>query len=324
MLSPHGELLKVNQEKGRDGVMDKDKLDGLIALKTVADKKNFTAAADQLGISASAISQIIKQLESRVGVGLLHRTTRSTSLTEAGEKFLNQAGPAIDQILTALESVGDYAQKPSGLLRLNMPKDVYYSFLAPLVLSFGKKFPDVCVEIFLEDQASDVVEGGFDAGIRLSDILVKDMVAVKLYGPVKFITAGSPKYFKLAGKPKHPKELLSHNCLRGRLGSTYIYDRWEFENKGEEFQVQVKGSLIFNDSIAMQAAAVDGAGIIYTTENAVADKVKAGKLEIVLGAFAASSAGFYLYYSKRSQVQPKLRAFIDHIKEFQSKSAGPK
>jgi DNA-binding transcriptional LysR family regulator len=295
--------------------MNKDQLDGLLALKLVAEKRNFTAAAEELEISPSAVSQLVKQLESRLGVALLSRTTRSTSLTEAGEQFLNLAGPALDQILVALEAVGSYAQKPSGLLRLNMPRVIYPSLLAPIITSFTKKYPDVCVEVFFEDQASDIVESGFDAGIRLSDILAKDMVAIKLIGPVKFVTAGAPKYFNKMGRPKHPKDLLMHNCMRIRLGSAGLYDRWEFEQKGKAFQVQVKGSLIFNDSLVMSNAACEGAGILYTTEDAIADKVRSGKLEIVLNQFAPTSAGFYLYYPKRSQVLPKLRAFIDHLRE---------
>jgi DNA-binding transcriptional LysR family regulator len=295
--------------------MDNARLDGLIALKLVAEKRNFSAAAKELRISPSAISQIIRQLESRVGLALLTRTTRSTSLTEAGERFLNQAGPALDQILVALDAVGSYAAKASVLLRLNMPRLIYPTYLAPIVASFTKKYPEVCVEIFFEDQVSDVVESGFDAGIRLSDILAKDMVALKLYGPVKFVTAAAPKYLNKRGRPAHPKDLLSHDCLRVRFGKSGIYDRWEFEQKGKEFQVQVSGSLIMNDSTVMQAAAIDGAGVIYTVEDAIADKVKSGKLEIVLSQFGPSSAGFYLYYPQRSQVQPKLRAFIDHLKE---------
>ncbi len=294
--------------------LQKDQLDGLLALKLVADKKNFTAAAAELDITPSAISQMIKQLEARVGVALLNRTTRSTSLTEAGENFLNQAGPAIDQILSALDAVGSYAAKPSGLLRLNMPRTVYPVFLAPIIARFVTKFPDICVEVFFEDQASDVVEKGFDAGIRLSDILAKDMVAIKLYGPVRFITAASPQYFKRMGYPQHPKDLLAHNCMRIRFGDTHMYDRWEFAAKGKEFAVQVKGSLIFNDSLVMLEAAAAGAGIIYTNEEAVAEKVRKGELEIALRSYASTSTGFYLYFPKKIQVQPKLRAFIDHLK----------
>jgi DNA-binding transcriptional LysR family regulator len=303
--------------------MDPGQLDGLLALKVVAEQRNFTAAAKALGVSPSAVSQIIKQLEHRLGVALLLRTTRSTSLTEAGERFLNQAGPALDQVLAALENVGSFAEKPSGLLRLNLPRQIYLFYLAPLILSFTRKYPEITVELFFEDQQSDVVATGFDAGIRISDILAKDVVAIKLWGPIRFVTAASPEYLAKMGRPKHPKDLLSHNCIRPRLGAG-LYERWEFEQKGKEFHVQVKGSLILNDSLVMLDAAVNGAGIIYSTEDAIKDKVREGKLEIVLDQYACSSAGFYLYYPKRSQVLPKLRAFIEHIKsEGNINSKGP-
>lgn len=294
--------------------MEKDMFDGLLALKLVAEKKNFTAAASDLAVSPSALSQTIKSLESRLGVALLNRTTRSTSLTEAGDKFLAQAGPAMEQIIVALTNVGSYAKKPSGLLRLNLPRAIYPNFLEPLIMSFSKKYPDIGIELFFEDQVSDVVESGFDAGIRLSDILAKDMVAVKLFGPVRFVTAASPKYLNKMGRPKHPKELLSHNCVRTRFGRGNLYDRWEFESKGLEFQVQVKGTFIFNDSNIAKEAAIAGAGVIYTTEDSIDNLVKNRKLEIILNQFAPSSTGFYLYYPQRSQMLPKLRAFVDHIK----------
>ena len=228
-------------------------------------------------------------------------------------RFLNQAGPALDQILAALEDVGTYAGKPSGLLRLNLLRQIYPCYVAPLIASFIKKYPEVTVELFFEDQTTDIVEKSFDAGIRLSDILAKDVVAIKLSGSVRFVTAGSPEYFDKMGRPIHPKDLLSHNCIRVRLG-TGLYDRWEYEYKGKEFQVQVKGSLILNDALLMLDAALDGAGIVYTTEAAIRDKVRSGKLEVVLDQFTCTSTGFYLYFPKRSQVLPKLRAFIEHIK----------
>lgn len=299
--------------------MYNDRLNGLVALKTVAETRNFTAAAKTLGVSPSAVSQTIKQLEQRLGVALLSRTTRSTSLTEAGERFLDRAGPALDQILVALERVGSYAEKPSGLLRINLPRQVYVAYLAPFVASFTQKHPEITLELFFEDQQSDVVEKGFDAGIRLSDILAKDVVAIKLFGPVRFVTAASPKYLDAMGRPKHPKDLLSHNCIRPRLGAG-VYERWEFEQKGKEFQVQVKGSLILNDSLLILDAAEHGLGVIYTTENTAMNKARSGKLEVILKSFACTSAGFYLYYPNRSQVLPKLRAFIEHIKT-ESKSA---
>jgi len=293
--------------------MYNDQLNGLLALKTVAETRNFTATAKALGVSPSAVSQTIKQLEQRLGVALLSRTTRSTSLTEAGERFLTQAGPALDQILVALENIGTYAQKPSGLLRINLPRQAYCCYLAPLVASFIQKHPEITIELFLEDAQSDVVAKGFDAGIRLSDILASDVVALKLFGPVRFVTAASPEYLDARGRPKHPEDLLFHNCIRPHLGAG-VYERWEFEHKGKDFEVQVKGSLILNDSLLMLQAAADGLGVIYSTENAIRNHVRSGRLEIVLKQFACASAGFYLYYPERSQVLPKLRAFIDHIK----------
>lgn len=293
--------------------MQLDQLNGLLALKAVAETQNFTAAARLFGVSPSAISQTIKQLERRVGVALLSRTTRSTSLTEAGERFLSQAGPALDQILAALGDAGTYAEKPSGLLRLNLPRQIHLFYVAPLIASFTRKHPEIRVELFFEDHQSDIVERGFDAGIRLSDILAKDVVALKLFGPVKFVTAASPLYLDKAGRPKHPKDLLGHNCICPRLGEG-LYERWEFEHKGKEFEVQVKGTLIINDSLLMLDAAVDGAGIAYTMEHAIKDRVRSGKLEIVLSQYASTSEGFYLYYPQRSQVLPKLRAFLEHIK----------
>jgi DNA-binding transcriptional LysR family regulator len=300
--------------------MNNDQLNGLIALKAVAEKKNFTAAAESLRISASAVSQSIKQLENKLGVALLSRTTRSVSVTEVGEQFLNQANPAIEQILAAIENVGSYANKPSGLLRLNLPRLIYLSYLAPLIKSFNKKYPEITVELFFEDGQLEIFAKGFDAGIRLSDILAKDVIAIKLFGPVKFVTAASPKYLDKMGRPKHPKDLLMHNCIRPRFGNDNLYDRWEFEQKlksgKKDFQVQVKGSLIFNDSFVALNAAIDVAGIIYTTQDAIKDQVKSGKLEIILSQFAPTSAGFYLYYPSKAQVLPKLRVFIEHVKNF--------
>ena len=294
--------------------MDKNELDGLLALKLVADKRSFTAAAEELAISPPAISKMIKQLESRLGVALLSRTTRSTSLTEAGERFLNQAGGALDQILVALKDVGTYASKPSGLLRLNLPLFSYTPYLARIIASFLAKYPDVSIELFFEDAASDVVEKGFDAGIRDSDILAKDMVAIKLFGPIRFVIVGAPQYFVKMGRPRHPKDLLSHNCLRVRVDDDWIYDKWEFEQKGKAFHVQIKGSLIVNDAIQALNAASDGIGLMYVTEDVAKDKLASGTLEIVLNQFAPTSDGYYLYYPRRAQVQPKLRAFIEHIK----------
>jgi DNA-binding transcriptional LysR family regulator len=295
--------------------MQTDQLNGLIALKVVAEQRNFRGAARTLRVSPSAISQAIKQLEQRLGAALLSRTTRSTSLTEAGAQFLSQAGPGLDKIIQAMENVGTYAKRPSGLLRLNLPRVAYPTLVAPLVASFLRKHPEVTLQLSFDDDLSDVVESGFDAGIRLSETTAKDVVAVKLSGPLSFVAAGSPKYFKALGRPKHPKDLVSHNCIRTQFGDGDVYDRWEFESKGKDLLVQVTGSLVLNDTVLLVNAAVEGTGIIYTTPDWIREEVRGRKLEIVLNEYAAKSDGFFLYYPKRSQVLPKLRAFIDHIAE---------
>jgi DNA-binding transcriptional LysR family regulator len=294
--------------------MDKDQLDGLVAFALVAEKRNFTAAAEALRISPPAISKMIKQLEKRLGVTLLTRTTRATSLTEAGEKFLQQAGPALEAILSAMSDAGSAADKPAGRLRLNVPQTIYPNFLRPAIASFLQKYPDVTVEIFFENAATNIFERGFDAGIRVSDILAKDVVALKLFGPVRWIVAAAPSYLAKHGRPNHPRDLLAHPCICAGAGSR-IYDRWEFESEGKEFEVQVKSPLILNDVLLAIGAAADGLGMVYSPEEAISDKLKSGQLEIVLSQFSAISSGVYLYYPQRSQVHPKLRAFIDHIKK---------
>ncbi|RYZ89395.1 MAG: LysR family transcriptional regulator [Proteobacteria bacterium] len=295
--------------------METDQLNGLIALKIVAERKNFTKAAQILGVTPSAISQSIKQLEIRLGVNLLQRTTRSTSLSETGARFLEEAGPALDQLLISMENLGRHSPQPSGNLRINLSRSIY-SMLAGLFASFLKQHPDISLELFFDDDLSDVVAGGFDAGIRLSEMMARDVVSLRLLGPVRFVTAASPKYLNKRGRPKHPKDLLHHDCIRLRIGENDFYDRWEFETKGKDFEVQVRGRMILNDSNLTVTAALQGSGIIYCADTSIVSELRSGKLELILENYAATSGGFYLYYPSRSQIHPKLRAFIDHVKKF--------
>lgn len=298
--------------------MNKDQLDGLIAFRAVAETNSFSGAAKVLNISHSAVSQIIKNLEERLGTTLITRTTRSISLTEAGEKFLTTLGPALDQIQSAFDDAASYSEKPSGTLKLNLLRTTYASHFEKLILSFMKKYPDINLELHFQELSVDIVKGGFDAGIRISDILDKDMVAIKLLGPIKWVVACSPKYLKDKNIPKHPRELLAHNCIRFQFEPGRLYDKWEFEKKGQELQVHVKGTLVMNDALLMKSAAINGAGFIFTEEVSIEAELKSGKLVTVLDDYASTSAGYYLYFPKSSQVLPKLRAFIDHVKESMS------
>jgi len=215
-----------------------------------------------------------------------------------------------------MRDAGTFAEQPTGRLRLNVPQMVYPHFLKPVVASFLKKYPDVTVELCFQNAATDIFERGFDAGIRVSDILAKDMVALRLFGPLRYVVVGSPKYLDKVGRPEHPRDLLSQNCIRVGVGDR-IYDRWEFESERKAFEVQVKGSLIMNDSLLAMGAALDDLGLIYSTEDAIINNVEAGDLEIVLGQYAPTSTGWFLYFPQRSQVHPKLRAFIEHVKQHQ-------
>jgi len=295
--------------------MEKDQLDGLLAFSLVAEKHSFTAAAETLRISPSAVSKLIKQLETRLGVTLLTRTTRATSLTEAGEKFFSKSAPALESIFVAMKEAGSLGEKPAGRLRLNVPQMIYPNYLKRVVETFNAKYPDVTVEIFFENAATNIFEKGFDAGIRVSNILAQDLVAIKLFGPIRYVVAGAPQYFKKFGRPEHPKDLLTHACLCVGSG-VRVYDRWEFESEGKSFMVQVSGALITNDMMVATDAALDGRGLIFVSEDSIADKVESGSLEIVLRQYAETSDGIYLYYPQRSQVHPKLRVFIEHIKQY--------
>ncbi|KHL24285.1 LysR family transcriptional regulator [Croceibacterium mercuriale] len=302
--------------------MDKNQLDGLLALKLVAETRNFSAAAKSLRVSPSAVSKMIRQLEERLGVTLLTRTTRATSPTEAGERFLQQAGPALEVILAAMTDAGSSAERPRGRLRLNVPQLIYPNFLRDTVASFVDRYPDVSVEVCIENAASNIFERGFDAGIRVSDILEKDMIALKLLGPVRWRVAGAPEYLERYNRPRQPQDLLLHNCICVGSGDQ-IYDRWEFETDGRAFAVQVKGSFITNDATLATEAAQAGGGLLYTNEVALSDKIASGQLEVVLDEYATNSMGIYLYYPRRSQVHPKLRAFIEHLQGMKTSDSRP-
>ncbi|MDD0852143.1 LysR family transcriptional regulator [Halobacteriovorax sp. GB3] len=296
--------------------MNKDQFDGLIAFKVVSEERSFTSAAEKLQISPPAVSKMISQLEKKMGVTLFTRTTRTVSLSEAGRLFMEEVGPAIDQIMNAQNRAKSFSKVASGTLKINMPGVLFPYYLAKIIPGFLKKHPDVTVDLYSDDQASDIFDKGFDAGVRTGDIIAKDLTAFKLFGPVKFVTVASPEYLKEMGTPKHPRDLLEHNCIRHRFGSgNSVYEKWEFEDKKKEFAVTISGNTILNTSESIRHACLQGIGIAYTEFGNVEKDIKQGKLILILKNYHAQESGYFLYYPNRSQVSPTLRAFIDYIKE---------
>lgn len=291
--------------------MQRDDLDGLIAFLKVAQKRSFTAAAADLGITPSAVSQTIRALEARAGVALLARTTRDVALTEAGRLFLERARPAVEDILTAFREASSLGARPSGLLRLNVPRVAVPLLIEPYLAGFCEAYPDIALEIFVEDRLVNIVELGFDAGIRFGELLEADMVAVRLTPPFKLAVVGSPGYFARHGRPDRPEDLKRHACINFRQSARGMLYHWEFEEDGREFSIAVKGPLIANEGSFLMAAAVKGLGLAYALDPVAKPFCDEGLLERVLEPFCPDTPGFFLYFPSRHQVMPKLRAFID-------------
>ena len=294
--------------------MSKAGLLELNAVAAVAAAKNFRAAAAELGMSASALSHAVAALEARMGVRLFNRTTRSVSLTEAGERFLEKVGPALKDIAAAMEAANQFRATPSGTLRINTSEGGARRLLIPIVLEFLRRFPDVHVDIVSEGRMVDVVADGFDAGIRLIETVPQDMIAIPLRAEERFFVVGAPAYFEKHGRPAAPTDLLNHACLRLRLPSGAVY-RWEFERHSEEIRLDVKGPMTLQSMDLMLEAAVGGAGLAYMTEQNVAEELAAGRLETVLEDWTPPFPGLCVYYSGHRHVPPALRAFIDVARE---------
>ncbi|WP_224371157.1 LysR family transcriptional regulator [Hyalangium versicolor] len=286
----------------------------LTAFAAVAEHKSFSRAAAHLRVSPSALSQTIRQLEERLGARLLNRTTRSVALSKAGERLLARIVPAISDLDGAVAEVLEMRDTPSGSLRINAPRLAAVQFLGPLLSSFHAAYPDIIVEVQVEDAMADIVAGGFDAGVRLGESLAKDMVAVRLGRDQEMAAVGSPEYFARYGVPRTPKELHAHQCLNWRWTAEGSLYRWEFVKRGKEFEVAVEGPLIVNDSELLMRAALDGMGIAYVFEEHARPWLEAGQLQRVLAEWAPKFPGYYLYYPSRRQVPAPLRAFIEFIR----------
>jgi DNA-binding transcriptional LysR family regulator len=288
-------------------------LDGVEAFVRVATRRSFRQAADDLGITPSAISQTVRALEARVGVALLTRTTRSVGLTEAGERFFERARPAFEEIVAAGDAARGLAQRPCGLLRLAVPRSVVPLLLQPVLASFAQAFPEVVVEITASEELVDLAKAGFDAGIRLGEFVAADMVAVRLTPSFRYAIVASPAYLDRCGRPGQIRNLHDHACVRMRRASGAIAP-WRVHEDGRELELVVNGPVVVNDFPTMLAAALGGVGLAQVPEPIAVHDMLAGRLEQVLASNASTTPGVFLYHPGRRQVLPKLRAFIDHVR----------
>lgn len=290
-----------------------NQLDGLLAFWKVAQHRGFSAAAAALEVSPSALSQAIRQLEARLGARLLNRTTRSVSLTEAGEAYLSRIGPALGEVLEAGEHLHALQGRPSGVLRINAARISVAMCLQPLLAGFLRDHPEVRIEISNDEGYVDIVEKGFDAGIRLGESVQKDMIAVPLGGPVAVAIVGSPDYFKRHAVPRHPSDLVHHNCVRFRFSGSGAIHKWEFTVDDRIVEYEIGGSLTISDSLFSVEAALEGVGLGYTFEQLSLPHIRAKRLKRVLSRFSPTFPGFYLYYPSRRQQASKLKAFVDYV-----------
>lgn len=293
--------------------MSRNQLSHLAVLSVVAQHGSFRAAARELGIAPSAVSHAVSVLEARLGVRLLARTTRSVAPTGEGAALLERLRPALSEIDLALEQALEARDRPAGKLRLNVPRTAAELALAPRLAAFAAAYPDITLEIVSEDRFTDVVEGGFDAGVRLGESLQRDMIAVRIGPRLRGAVVAAPSCFKGREWPRHPRDLAGHRCIRFRFSSGVIY-RWEFAREGEEIVMDVDGPLILGEDRVIVQAALDGAGIAFLFEDYVRQPLADGRLVRLLEDWCPPFDGFFVYYPSRKQMRPSLRAFVDFFR----------
>jgi len=291
-------------------------LAALAVFCAVAETRGFRAAAERLGVTRSAVSQTIRKLEERVGIALVRRTTRSVSLTEAGERLHATVAPALAEIEAAVVASTDLREHPRGHLRLAVSSIAEGFISGPLLASFAEAHPEVTLDVVITDEEFDIVAAGYDAGVRLGDVIEQDMIAIPVSERQIERVACAPSYLERFGKPRHPHDLITHRCVGWRRAPEISAHRWEFIEKGREFNVAVAPEITTNDLRLMIRLAVAGAGITIAPEECLRPWIETGELVAILTDFAPVYPGFYLYYPSRRHLAPKLRALIDHVRSY--------
>lgn len=290
------------------------KIDELNAFATIAAHASFRRASDELGVAPSTLSHMMRTLERTVGVRLLNRTTRSVAPTEAGDRLLSRLRPLIDGFEQALDEVSAFSDHLSGTLRINASEHAARWLLQSQVKVFIERHPSVSIDLVTDGRLIDIVAESFDAGVRLGDAVPQDMIAVRLGGPVRFITVASPAYLATTKKPHTPDDLKNHRCIRIRFPSGKPY-RWEFSKRGQAQSVEVSGPLTLDHAGLMVEAAVDGMGIAYVMDQVARSHLDAGTLVTVLDDWCPPLPGLHLYYSGHRYVPPALKAFVEMLRE---------
>ena len=297
--------------------MAKADFNDLLWFLVVANERSFTKAAAKLGIAQSTLSHTIKRLEERMGLRLLTRTTRNVAPTEAGERLRQSLGPRIAEIEADIAALMAFRDKPSGTVRITLSDHALEGVVWPKLRPVLVDYPDIKVELSRDNGLRNIVEDGFDAGVRLGESVEKDMVAVRIGPDWRLVAVASPGYFAAHPVPEHPQELIAHNCINMRQtrgGGLYA---WEFEKDGQELRVRVDGQLTFNTSFAQVEAAVAGYGIAYVPEDLVERHVAEGRLRAVLEAWSPRFAGYHLYYPSRRQSSPAFNVIVDALRHRQ-------
>lgn len=289
--------------------MERAGLNDLDAVIAIARRGTFRAAAIDLGMSTTALSHAIGKLEASLGVRLFNRTTRSVSLTDAGKLFVEQVGPALQDVHAGLDAVRSQRETPSGTIRINAAPFAAREIISPLVLEFLRRYPDMNVDLVTEGRLVDIVAEGFDLGVRVADLVPSDMIAVPLGRPQRYAIVASPDYLKNHEKPRVPPDLLGHRCIRVRLPDGSLF-RWRFEKNGEAAQIDVRGSLTLDEASLARAAVMEGLGIGCFMEQDVLSDIEAGRLVRVLEDWTPPFAGLCLYYPGRRNLSAGVKAFL--------------
>lgn len=289
-------------------------LSDLTAFAAIVAHRSFRKAADELGLSPSTLSHMMRTLEAGMGVRLLHRTTRSVSATEAGERLVTRLRPVLRDLDLALEEVEVFRSRPSGTLRINTSEIAARLLLKTVVPTFLVRHPEMSLDLVTEGRLVDIVAEGFDAGVRLGELVPQDMIAVRFGGEARFVTVASPAYLAGRDLPRTPDDLKDHACIRVRVPSGKLF-RWEFARHGQELTIDVPGTLTLDHTGLMTEAAADGLGIAYVSDRSARPYIERGQLVTVLDDWCPWIPGLFLYYPGHRHVPPGLRAFIDVLKE---------